>query len=60
MRPSPHSWTAEQVEALGHLWRAGLSAREIGRQLRASPNAVTSKAHRLGLPKREDPVRGKA
>jgi len=60
MRPPPHNWTPDQVDALGSLWRAGLSAREIGRQLHASPNAVTSKAHRLGLPKREDPVRGKA
>lgn len=56
MRPDPFPWTDEHQEALRSLWACGFTAREIGRQLRASPNAVTAKARRMGLPRRPSPI----
>jgi len=56
MRPPPFDWTDERVQALRHLWAAGIPVMRIGRQLGTSGNAVSSKAHRLGLPRRESPM----
>lgn len=43
------TWTDDQIDALSKLWDQGLSAREIGKQLGFSRNAVCGKVHRLGL-----------
>lgn len=42
------------------LWNEGLSTAEIGRRLDVTKNAVVGKVHRLGLPKRQSPIRGDA
>lgn len=39
------------------LWDEGLSTAEIGRRLDVTKNAVVGKVHRLGLPKRQSPIR---
>ena len=50
-------WTGERVAELRRLWDEGLSTAEIGRRLGVSKNAVVGKAHRLGLPPRQSPIR---
>ena len=47
-------WTTEQVERLRQLWEGGETARNIGRELNCSRNAVIGKAHRLRLIKRKE------
>ena len=54
MTPSP--WTPALIAKLARLWRAGMSAAEIGRRIGMSKNAIVGKARRLGLPPRENPV----
>lgn len=46
------TWTPERIEALAIRWRCGQSVRAIGAALGVSHNAVSSKARRLGLPRR--------
>ncbi len=50
-------WSEENVAKLEELWDQYLSTAEIGRILGTTKNAVVGKAHRLGLPKRQSPVR---
>lgn len=52
-------WSNEQVEELVRLWDEGLSTSEIGKKLGTTKNAVVGKAHRLGLSKRQSPIRKK-
>jgi hypothetical protein len=42
-------WSAERLEQLQTLFDAGLSCREIGRELGCTKNAVSGKISRLGL-----------
>src|SRR3954453_16165461 len=51
-------WTDERVELLKKLWRDGLSASQIAKQLGGvTRNAVIGKIHRLGLSGRSAPSR---
>ena len=57
---SDTDWTKEETVArLRALWAEGHSTAEIGRRMGTSKNAVVGKAHRLGLPPRPSPIRGK-
>lgn len=51
-------WTPLRISALMALWNEGLSTSEIGHRLGVTKNAVVGKVHRLGLPKRQSPIRG--
>ncbi|MBT3361277.1 MAG: global cell cycle regulator GcrA-like protein [Rhodospirillales bacterium] len=53
-------WTETQVAELIRLWNEGLPTSEIGRKLGTTKNAVVGKAHRMGLTKRQSPIRKKA
>ncbi|MGB0671655.1 MAG: GcrA family cell cycle regulator [Rhodospirillales bacterium] len=50
-------WTPTRVNALIALWNEGISTSEIGNRLGVTKNAVVGKVHRLGLPKRQSPIR---
>lgn len=50
-------WTEERIAQLTELWSQDLSTAEIGKKLGITKNAVVGKAHRLGLPKRQSPIR---
>jgi len=50
------NWPAERAEKLRELWADGASVNTIARELGISRNAVTGKAARLGLPRRESPI----
>jgi GcrA cell cycle regulator len=51
-------WTEERIEALTRMWREGLSASQVARQLGGvSRSAVIGKVHRLGIAGRETPSR---
>ncbi|MFV0430987.1 MAG: GcrA family cell cycle regulator [Alphaproteobacteria bacterium] len=50
-------WTEERIAELTKLWSQELSTAEIGRMLGITKNAVVGKAHRLGLPKRQSPIK---
>jgi len=51
-------WSDERIEALTKLWREGLSASQVARQLGGvSRSAVIGKVHRLGIAGRETPTR---
>lgn len=52
-------WTEETIARLRVFWRDGFSTAEIGRRMGTSKNSVVGKAHRLGLPPRPSPIRGK-
>lgn len=52
-------WTEEQIQELIALWNQGLPTSEIGRKIGTTKNAVVGKAHRLGLTKRQSPIRRK-
>lgn len=51
-------WTPERINTLIALWEEGLPTSEIGRRLDVTKNAVVGKVHRLGLPKRNSPIKG--
>ena len=54
-------WSDERIEALTKLWREGLSASQVARQLGGiSRSAVIGKVHRLGIAGRETPSRPQA
>ncbi|MBL6957527.1 MAG: global cell cycle regulator GcrA-like protein [Rhodospirillales bacterium] len=53
-------WTPERVSALIALWEEGLTTSEIGRRLGVTKNAVVGKVHRIGLPKRQSPIKQSA
>lgn len=50
-------WTPERIKILIGLWEEGLPTSEIGRRLGVTKNAVVGKVHRLGLKKRQSPIR---
>jgi GcrA cell cycle regulator len=51
-------WNEERIDALARLWREGLSASQVARQLGGvSRSAVIGKVHRLGIAGREAPSR---
>ncbi len=56
---SDFAWTAEAVAHLRTLWTEGHSTAAIARRMNTSKNSVVGKAHRLGLPPRPSPIRGK-
>lgn len=53
-------WSPEREETLRTMWYAGAPASAIAAALGcgATRNAVVGKAHRLGLPRRANPVGG--
>jgi GcrA cell cycle regulator len=53
-------WTNDRLKKLKTLWGKGLSISQIGEELGVSRNAIAGKVHRLGLPKRQSPISGKA
>lgn len=50
-------WNESRIEMLKSLWDEGLSTSEMGVRLGITKNAVVGKVHRLGLPKRQSPIR---
>ncbi len=52
-----HEWTPERIAALIALWNEGLTTSQMGLRLGITKNAVVGKVHRLGLPKRQSPIR---
>ena len=52
-------WTEDTIARLRVFWRDGFSTAEIGRRMGTTKNSVVGKAHRLGLPPRPSPIRGK-
>ena len=52
-----NEWTPLRVSVLIALWQEGLATSEIGRRLGVTKNAVIGKVHRLGLTKRQSPIR---
>lgn len=50
-------WNESRIETLKSLWNEGLSTSEMGVRLGITKNAVVGKVHRLGLPKRQSPIR---
>lgn len=50
-------WAADLDAELRRLWGEGLPTAEIGRRMDISKNAVVGRAHRLGLSKRDTPIR---
>jgi GcrA cell cycle regulator len=51
-------WNDERIEALSKMWREGLSASQVARQLGGvSRSAVIGKVHRLGIAGRDAPAR---
>jgi GcrA cell cycle regulator len=54
-------WNEERIEALTRMWREGLSASQVARQLGGvTRSAVIGKVHRLGISGREPPTRPNA
>lgn len=54
---SAEEWTPDRIKVLMALWEEGLPTSEIGRRLGVTKNAVVGKVHRLGLKKRQSPIR---
>jgi len=50
-------WTPDRIKMLIALWEEGLPTSEIGRRMGVTKNAVVGKVHRLGLKKRQSPIR---
>ena len=50
-------WTPDRISTLMALWGEGIPTSEIGRRLGVTKNAVVGKVHRLGLPKRNSPIK---
>lgn len=53
-------WTAEADTELRRLWGEGQSAGRIAAVMAVSKNSVVGRAHRLGLPGRDSPIRPRA
>ena len=49
-------WPSDKERRLALLWNSGVPIKEIAEALGVSRNAVSGKACRLGLPRRENPV----
>lgn len=54
---SHHPFTPEQAETIRAEWLAGTSTAQIGRLIGRTGASVTGKAHRMGLPRRQDPIK---
>ena len=54
---SAEEWTPDRIKILIAHWEEGLPTSEIGRRLGVTKNAVVGKVHRLGLKKRQSPIR---
>jgi len=50
-------WTDEMLETLRCMWREGKSLNEIANALGCSRNAVAGKSRRMGLDRRESPIK---
>lgn len=59
--PKVYIWkrNPEMNAQLTRLWAAGMSTREIAREMGISKNQVISRAHRIGLPSRASPIKHK-
>ena len=57
MNKAQSGWTEDRLAKLRELWDKKLSITKIGEQLGVSRNAVAGKAHRLGLEKRQSPIK---
>jgi len=53
-------WTPDRIKILIAHWEEGLPTSEIGRRLGVTKNSVVGKVHRLGLKKRQSPIRQSA
>ncbi len=53
---SVHEWTDEEIVQLRALWRTA-PVRVIAAKMRMTPNQLIRKAHRLDLPRHENPVK---
>lgn len=50
-------WTKDEIQTLKNLWSAGKTAAEIAKEIGRPRNGIIGQAHRLGLEKRENPVK---
>ena len=57
MNKAQSGWTEDRLAKLRELWDKKLSITKIGEELVVSRNAVSWKAHRLGLEKRQSPIK---
>jgi len=57
---SAFEWTPDHIKILIAHWAEGLPTSEIGRRLGVTKNSVVGKVHRLGLKKRQSPIRQSA
>jgi GcrA cell cycle regulator len=57
--PRHTDWPSDRIIRLRALWDEGHSTAEIGRRLGVSKNAVVAKSHRLDLPGRPSPIKGR-
>ena len=57
MNKAQSGWTEDRLAKLRELWDKKLSITKIGEELGVSRNAVAGKAHRLGLEKRQSPIK---
>ena len=57
MNKSQSVWTESRLAKLRELWDEKLSISKIGEALGVSRNAIAGKAHRLGLEKRQSPIK---
>lgn len=47
------AWNDHDVQNLVRMWRTGMKNSDIARELNRSPNAISVKASRIGLPPKE-------
>ena len=52
-------WPTARTNKLIQLWNQGVPTSKIGEKLGVTKNAVVGKANRLGLPKRQSPIKNK-
>ena len=57
MNKTQSVWTETRLTKLRELWDKKLSISKIGEALGVSRNAIAGKAHRLGLEKRQSPIK---
>ena len=57
MNKTQSVWTESRLAKLRELWDEKLSISKIGEALGVSRNAIAGKAHRLGLEKRQSPIK---
>lgn len=47
------SWSNKEIEDLVRMWREGVKNSDIAKNLKRSPNAISVKASRIGLPPKD-------